>query len=150
MSAQGTHAAEEAVQWLLWILQLLHMRKESAGLHRIHETGRRTFGPARKRRFLRETVKAVVDFNRVKPGRVMFEPACLRQLGGIEVAAPMFVFPSGASDARGRGLTPIPQLTGLQGLARTNLRWCAAPIRRNGSPGRHRTPQSARCRAGDW
>ena len=52
-----------------------------------------------ERRFLRKAIEAVVDFDRVEDRGVMVEPALLRQVVRIEVAAPVLVLPSRAPDA---------------------------------------------------
>jgi len=51
--------------------------------------------------------RLVVDLDGVETGRVKVEPLSDREIGRIEVAAPMSVLPAGAADPNGRGLNSL-------------------------------------------
>jgi hypothetical protein len=54
MSPERTHTSEEAFERLFRILQLLHMREETAGLDGEQEAGRCALSPPRKGFLLRQ------------------------------------------------------------------------------------------------
>src|SRR4030095_13242240 len=91
---------EEAAQRILGILELLHVCQEATGFDGVDKASRRLLSPFRKCARLRQSVEAVVDLDRIEAEGVMAEPARLRQVGRIEVAAPMFVLPSGTADPK--------------------------------------------------
>src|SRR5262249_37425310 len=91
-------AREEAANRLGRVLELLHVREVAAGFHGVHESARRAAPPRGKSRRLRQPIKRVVDLDRVDALRVVVQPAALRQLGWIKVAAPVPVLPAGATD----------------------------------------------------
>ena len=91
-------AREQELDRISGILQALDVRDEAAGFHREYEAGRRQFSPSLKRLFLWQTVKAVVDFDRMKFARVPGEHFVRRMTLGIEISQPVFVMPAGGAD----------------------------------------------------
>ena len=85
---------EQSRDRLIGVLQLLHVREETAGLDRIHEMLRCLFGPAGERRFFWKAVEGVVDFDRIKAHRIVSKPEGLREIGRIKVAPPVLVLPA--------------------------------------------------------
>src|SRR4051812_37647699 len=81
--AERVHPAEQAIERLLGILQLLHVRQEPAGLHAVKETAWRARRPRDERAALRKSIKSIVDFNRVEDLSVMVEPSRPCDGGGI-------------------------------------------------------------------
>lgn len=75
------------------------MGEKATGLDRIQKPPRRLVTPLCKRPRLRQSVEAVVDLDRIEAQRVMGKPARLRQLGGVELAAPVLILPTRASDS---------------------------------------------------
>src|SRR5215218_191154 len=99
MTSKGPGAAEEALDRLLRVLELLHVREKAAGFYGEQESARRARGPVSERVFFRQPVETVVDFNGVEDGGVVLEPPLLRKVSRVEVPAPVFVLPPGTADA---------------------------------------------------
>src|SRR3954463_6277245 len=57
---------EKQLQWIVRILQLLHVRQEAAGFDRIDEMRRRLRSPRVERARIREAIEGVVDFDSIE------------------------------------------------------------------------------------
>src|SRR5581483_2683798 len=90
-----------------WIPQLLHVRQIAARLNGEEEPGRNPSAPCREKIFGRQTIEAVVHFDRVEAAGVELEPPRLRKVCWIEITAPVPVLPSRAADAEGRQMSRI-------------------------------------------
>src|SRR5688572_2044346 len=103
-------AAEESLDRFLRLLQLLHMGQEPTCLDGKAESAGCARGPTGEGVRLRQAIKAVVDFDGIEHGRVVFKPPFERVVVTIEIPAPVFVLPARASDphalARGHRLNP--------------------------------------------
>ena len=131
MAAERAGAAEEPIDRLFGVLQLLHVRQEAAGLHGEEESARRPRGPGGERRFVGQAIEAVVDLDGVEDRGVVVEPALLRQVIRVEVAAPVLVLPSGATDphrvqTRPSGSAVASGKPGQYGVWTCHLRNCRA------------------------
>ena len=92
--AQLFRVLEEACERIVWVLQLLHVREKTAGLHRVQKPRRRLLAPSGERFWRRQTIETVVDFNRIEGKGVVGKPSGHGELGWIEIAAPVFVLPA--------------------------------------------------------
>ena len=81
------------------------MRQVTAGFHSEHEVLWHAVVPACHQTLGRQLVKAVVDFNGLKPRGVIFQPETLRKCRRIEVPAPMPILPARATD-----IDPLPPI----------------------------------------
>src|SRR6478735_4743903 len=86
-------------QRLLRILELFHVREKAARFHRVQKSSRSPGGPDGEGRLLWKTVERVIDLDRIKSFRVMFEPAPLRKRDRVKIAPPVFVFPARAANS---------------------------------------------------
>src|SRR6188474_358816 len=68
------HPAEQSIQRLLWVLQLFHVRQEPAGFHTVKKSARSALRPGGEGAGLWQSIKSIVDFNRVKNLCVVLEP----------------------------------------------------------------------------
>jgi len=75
------------------------MGEKATGLDRVQKPPRRLVTPLCERPDLRQSVEAVVDLDSIEAQRVMSKPARLRQLGWVELAAPVLILPTRASDS---------------------------------------------------
>src|SRR5215203_4091201 len=99
MRSKVLRTIEETCDRFLWILQLLHMGKKATGLDRVQKLPRRLVTPLCERPDLRQPVEAVVDLDSIEDQRVMSKPVRLRQLSRVELAAPVLILPTRASDS---------------------------------------------------
>ena len=99
MRSKVLHTIEETRDRFLWIFQLLHMGEKATGLDGIQKPPRRLVTPLCERLDLRQPVEAVVNLDSIKTKRVMSKPVLLRQLGRVELAAPVLILPTRASDS---------------------------------------------------
>src|SRR5205823_2548319 len=102
-ASEAVRAREQPAERLNGLFQFFHVREESTGLHGEQESARHAAFPCGERRRSGEAIKRVVDLDRVESPGVKLQPATLREGGGIEVVAPVFVLPAGAADANGWG-----------------------------------------------
>src|SRR5205809_479237 len=98
MAFKMTRWRKKPLERLGAVHEFLRLGNEPIGFNGIAKAVRRLFLPAIERAGRGQTVEAVIDFNRVEVGRIIFEPALLRQVVRIEAAAPMFVDPAGTAD----------------------------------------------------
>ena len=96
--AERRHGRIDPPQGLLRLLQPLHVRQEPRGLPGEEESLRRGFPPARDGRLGGQPVEGSVDLGGREPPGVEVEPARLRQVLGIERAAPGLVDPARRTD----------------------------------------------------
>src|SRR5687768_12789315 len=91
MVLQSFRAADESLQRLDRILQLLHMRRIAAEFERVEESVRRPIPPRLERRFRWQAVKAVIDLYGIEPLRIEVKPPPHRNLARIEQPFPVLV-----------------------------------------------------------
>ena len=96
-------ARKEELERTLGILELLHVRQIPARFQGVYEPARHAPAPGSESRGVGQPIEGVIDLNGIEALGVVLQPPALRQVGRIEVATPMFVLPSGASDAYGWG-----------------------------------------------
>ena len=96
---------KEQIERSLRILQLFHVRQETAGLHGKREPSRGGGTPSPEHVSARKAVEGVVDLDRIEVRRVMAEPPRGGEPGRIEVAAPVTVLPAGTADENARVLS---------------------------------------------
>jgi len=88
----------EALDPLLHVLEVLHVREKATRLDGKEETRRGFLHPVRHRRARRQTVEGVVDLDCVEKSSVVFEPTASRQTLRINRLPPMRVVPARAAD----------------------------------------------------
>lgn len=73
MVRQWLHTAEQPSERLLRILQFFHVSTDPAGFHHIEESSRRLGGPRGEGILLWKAIEGLVDLDRIKSVRVVFE-----------------------------------------------------------------------------
>src|SRR6185503_17086330 len=99
--AQHSGTPEQAVDWLGRVLQLLHVRQEPACFDRVEKARGRFRFPGLEGRCVGQSIKGVVDLDRVEARAIVGEPSGLWQVGRIERSAPMSILPTRTADTCG-------------------------------------------------
>ena len=105
---QVTGALQKAVDRLVRILELFHVRQEPAGLDGVDKSRRCLTCPFTECRCFGESVEGVVDLHGVEPRGIVVKPAIQRQLVRIEVSAPVLLLPARTSHAGNRVVPGTP------------------------------------------
>src|SRR5690606_36067409 len=98
LAAQRRHTAEDEIDTVPAILQLLVVGDEAADLPGEEEAVWRCPRPGRDRILAGQAIEAGVELGGVEPARVPVQPRGVLQVGRIEGTLPVLVAPAGAAD----------------------------------------------------
>jgi len=111
LTAQLARPLEKALHRLFRIVQALQVREEAAHLQSECEVRGRSLLPLLENGRFRQVIEGVVDLGGLKTLGEVLEPARLRELRGVERAAPVGVLPAGGPDVKRQASprrTPAP------------------------------------------
>src|ERR1051326_7921455 len=99
LAAQVLGAGENVIQRVLRVFELLVVRNEAAGLHREDKIPGRCVAPGLKGLYGRQTIKAVVQLQRIKVADVVLQHLCRRSLSRVKGPNPMLIVIAGGADS---------------------------------------------------